>query len=187
VLLFAASARERQLASEWPRRSVVFAGPPSQAPGAPRRSPWLRLLGPTPNLALTFTTGTTLQLRCASTASAHRVAQVLMSSPAIPDETLAIPGGLSVTGPRRWHEVLASFLVPGTGQWLQGRFSTGLALFTAALLLAVYEWWPVAWALQGPKMEVSSLSIAWALLTWVLLALVASSDAWHFSTTRRLR
>jgi hypothetical protein len=187
ILLFVASARERQLVSEWPRRSVVFAGPPSRAPVAPRRSPWMRLLLPAPNLTLTFTTGTTLQLHCASAASAHRVAQLLMASPAIPDETVAIPGGLTVRGPRRWHEVLASFVVPGTGQWLQGRFTSGLVLFTAALLLAIYEWWPVAWALKGPKMDVSSLSITWALLTWVLLAFVASSDAWHFSTTRRLR
>ena len=187
VLLFIASARERHLVSEWPRRSVVFAGPPAQAPGGRRRSPWLRLLLPAPNLALTFTTGTTLELRCASTATAHRVAQLLMSSPAMPDETVAIPASFSVTGRRRWHEVLASFLVPGTGQWLQGRFTTGVVLFTAATLLFIYEWFPVAWALHGPKMAVSSLSVASAALTWLAVALIASSDAWHFSATRRLR
>ena len=110
-----------------------------------------------------------------------------MSSPAMPDETVAIPGGFSVTGRRRWHEVLASFLVPGTGQWLQGRFTTGVVLFTAAALLFVYEWFPVAWALHGPKMAVSGLSVASAVLTWLAIAWIASSDAWHFSATRRLR
>jgi hypothetical protein len=186
VLLFAASARERRLLSEWPRRSVVFAGPPEHAPGARGHAPWLRLLVRSPNLALTFTTGTTLQFRCASSASARRVAQLLMSSPAMPDETVAIES-LGTRTPRRWHEVVASFVVPGTGQWLQGRFTTGVVLFTAAVLLAIYEWWPVAWALQGPKMDVSAFSVVSALVTWLLLALVASSDAWHFSATRRLR
>ena len=187
VLLFAASARERRLLSEWPRRAVVYAGPPAHAPGGTRSSPWLALLLPAPNLALTFTTGTTLALRCASGATAQRVAELLMASPAMPEETVAIPGGLMAMGPRRWHEVLASLLVPGTGQWLQGRFTTGVVLFTAALLLAIFEWWPVAWALHGPKMEVSALSVSWALATWLLVALVAGSDAWHFSATRRLR
>jgi hypothetical protein len=186
VLLFAASTRERRLLSEWPRRSVVFAGPPEDAPGARGHAPWLRLLVRSPNLALTFTTGTTLQFRCASSASARRVAQLLMSSPAMPDETVAIET-LGLRTPRRWHEVVASFVVPGTGQWLQGRFTTGVVLFTAAVLLAIYEWWPVAWALHGPKMEVSGFSVVSALVTWLLLALVASSDAWHFSATRKLR
>ncbi len=184
VLLFAASARERHLLSEWPRRSVVFAGPPAEAPGARGHVPWLRLLLRPHNLALTFTTGTTLQFRCASKVTAQRVAQLLMSSPAMPDETVAIES-LGPNPRRRWHEVLASFVVPGTGQWLQGRFTTGVVLFTAAVLLAIYEWWPVAWALHGPKMEVSGVSVASALVTWLLLALVASSDAWHFSATRR--
>jgi hypothetical protein len=31
------------------------------------------------------------------------------------------------------------------------------------------------------------MSIASALVTWLLLALVASSDAWHFSATRKPR
>lgn len=190
VLLFAASARERRLVSEWPRRSVVFAGAPEQLAGGGRRSPWQRLLLPAPNLVLSFTTGTTLQLRCASTATARRVAELLMSSPALPEEgmDLAVAAPAAGAAPRRrWHEVLASFIVPGTGQWLQGRFATGAVLFTAAILLCVFEWGPVLWALHGPKMEVSGLSIASALVTWLLLSLLAGSDAWHFSATRRRR
>jgi hypothetical protein len=187
VLLFIASARERRLLSEWSRRAVVFAGSPEQAASSGRH-PWLRLLVSPPNLVLAFTSGTTLRLRCASTATAGRVAGLLMASPAIPDEdAIASPAPARGTIRRRWHEVIASFVVPGTGQWLQGRFATGVVLFTAAVLLAIYEWWPVAWALRGPKMDVSSLSIASAFVTWLLLALVASSDAWHFSATRKPR
>lgn len=177
ILLFVASARERRLASEWPRRAVVAAEVPD------RVSAWARLRG-APNLVLTFTTGTTLRLRCASPVTARRVAQLLMSSPAVPDPmagTMQIP----LPAPRRWHEVLASFVVPGSGQWLQGRFATGVVLFTAGLLLCVYVWAPVLWALHGPKMEVSMRSISNAFLAWLVIALVASSDAWRFSAARR--
>ncbi|HVE52666.1 MAG TPA: hypothetical protein VNB23_04725, partial [Ramlibacter sp.] len=169
-----------------PRRAVVFAGAPADAPGR-GSPPWLRLLQAAPNLALTFTTGTTLRLRCASSVTATRVAQLLMSSPALPEESIQVAGHAPPQRRRRWHEVLASFLVPGTGQWLQGRFTTGLVLFTAAALLAIFDWWPVAWALHGPKMEVSSLSVVSALASWVLVAVLAATDAWHFSTAHRSR
>jgi hypothetical protein len=185
ILLFAASAGERRLLSEWPRRSVVFAGPPEQAPGGRQRSLWSRLMRP-PNLVLCFTTGTTLRLHCASGATARRVAELLMASPAILEEddpALAVARPQAVR--RRWHEVLASLLVPGTGQWLQGRFATGAVLFAAAVLLAVYDWAPVVWALQAPKVDVSALSVVSAGFTWLLLVLLASSDAWQFSATRR--
>lgn len=180
ILLFVASAHERRLASEWPRRAVVFAGAPEQLGGP--ASVWQRLVKPA-NLVLTFTTGTTLHLRCASTVTARRVAQLLMSSPALPDEFGTIMVPLPVR--RRWHEVFASFVVPGTGQWLQGRFAAGTVLFTAALVLALFGWWPVVWALHGPKMEVSTASIVQAFVAWLLIPVVASSDAWRFSAVRR--
>ncbi|MBC5781794.1 hypothetical protein H8N03_02490 [Ramlibacter sp. USB13] len=181
ILLFAGAAKERRLQSEWPRRSVVFAGSPGQMAG--HRPWWQQLLQPA-NLVLTFTTGTTLYLRCASGNTARRVAQLLMSSPALPDDfgnTVEI-----ALAPRRpWQAVLASFLVPGSGQWLQGRFAIGTVLFTAALLLCIYGWAPVVWALHGPKMEVSRHAIAQAFVAWLLVPLVASSEAWRFGIGRR--
>lgn len=183
ILLFVATGRDRRLQSEWPRRSVVFAGSPGELPPRAQLSVWQRALGP--NLVLTFTTGTTLSLRCASSVTARRVAQLLMASPALPGEE-PVPLRAAAAAPRRrWHEVLASFAIPGTGQWLQGRFATGTALFTAAVLLCIFGWWPVVWALHGPKMDVSPLSVASALAAWLLMALLAGSDAWRFSATRR--
>lgn len=173
ILLFAAG--QRRPASEWSRRAVLSAASPVPV------SAWEWLVGP-PNLAISFTTGTTLRVRCASTVGARRVAGLLMSSPALPEEAAAAP--------RRsrkrwgWHEVLASFVVPGTGQWLQGRFAVGVVLFTVALLLCIYGWAPVLWAMHGPKMDVSRTSMLSALLAWLGIALVASSDAWRFRAFR---
>ena len=181
ILLFAGEPGQRRLQSEWPRRAVIFAGAPEQSPG--HRPLWQQLLQPA-NLALTFTTGTTLYLRCASAATARRVARLLMSSPALPDDfgsSIEIP---LVPKQPTWQAAVASFVVPGTGQWLQGRFAIGTALFTAALLLCIYGWAPVLWALHGPKMEVSRHAMTQALVAWLLLPMLASSEAWRFGSRR---
>jgi hypothetical protein len=187
LLLFTGGARERQLLSEWPRRSIVHAGCPADLPPQLRRAPWLQALMRTPNLALAFTTGTVLQLHSASGITALRVAQLLMSSPALPDETTVVPAFRDERTPRRWHEVLASCLLPGAGQCLQGRFTAGAVLFTLTLLLFVQAWAPLVLALRLAPGEWPVLGIAWALGASLLLVLVAGSDAWHFSATRLRR
>lgn len=173
ILLFAASGRDRRLQRQWPRRAVVAAAPePLQ-----RRPAWLRAVTTEPNLCIAFSDGSSLSLRCASTVTAERVAQLLQAGATAAG---AVPTSLAATR-RRWHEVLASLVVPGTGQWLQGRFATGAVLFTGAVLLTLFDWGPVAWASHGPKMEVSPLAVAAVAMTWVLFALVAAGDAWRFS------
>ena len=183
VLLFAASARERHLVSEWSRRAVVVAGAGDHLPPQARLPGWQRLFRLGPNLGICFTSGTVLRLRCASSVTARRAGELLMSSPAIPETDAA---SLEQAAPRRrWHEVVASFVLPGAGQLLQGRFATGAVLFTAALLLCAFDLGPVLWAMKGPKMDVAPVTLASALLVWLVLALVASSDAHHFSAARR--
>lgn len=182
VLLFAASARERRLQREWPRRSIVFAGRPQDAPGG--RQPWLvrRLLLRLPNLALVFDGGERLVLRCASAVTADRAARLLMQ--ARPPQAQLRPSGRRKVR-RRWHEVAASFLVPGTGQLLQDRFVTGTVLLTAGILLCLLGWGPVVWASNGPKMHVGLFEKAYVALLWLALVLAAAADAFHFSATRR--
>lgn len=182
VLLFAASARERRLQREWPRRSIVFAGRPQDAPGG--RQPWLgrRLVLRLPNLALVFNDGERLALRCASAVTADRTAQLLMQ--ARPSQAPTQPAAQRKVR-RRWHEVVASFLVPGTGQLLQDRFVTGTVLLTAGILLCLLGWGPVVWASNGPKMHVGLFEKAYVALLWLALVLAAAADAFHFSATRR--
>jgi hypothetical protein len=101
VLLFAASARERRLLSEWPRRSVLFAGAPEELPDAPRRPLWLRLLWPGANLAVTFGTGSTIRLRCASTVTARRAGQLLMAGAGPVDTYMVTPATAAAATLRR--------------------------------------------------------------------------------------
>lgn len=187
VLLFTGNQRERQLLSEWPRRSIVFAGSPHDVPPHLRPAPWRQAFMRAPNLALAFTTGTVLQLHCASGATALRVAELLMSSPALPDETMVVPAFRIERTPRRWHEVFASMLLPGAGQCLQGRFLPAALLFALALLLFVQGWAPLARMLRDGATQGVGLAFAWAAGTSLLLVLVAGSDAWHFSAARLRR
>ena len=73
--------------------------------------------------------GERLRLRCASTVTARRAAQLLMQGRPTP-RRLPAAAARRRSPPRRWHEVLASLAVPGLGQWLQGRFATGTVMFT---------------------------------------------------------
>ncbi len=187
ILLFAAGARERRLQQEWPRRSVVNAGHPRDEPDGQRPWLWRRVLLPQPNLTLKFDTGERLTGRCASSVTAGRAAALLMQARPAPAQ--AASGRAARSGRRqarrRWHEVLASFVVPGLGQWLQDRFVTGTVLFTAGVLLCLLGWGPVLWAADGPKMHVDMLSKAFAILMWLALSVAAAMDAFHFSATRK--
>ena len=186
VLLFAASARERRLQQEWTRRDVVFAGHPDQEPLARPARLWRRLLLARTNLTLRFHNGDRLTLRCASAFAAARVAKLLMQArPMVAPAVLAAPSDLRrPKAHRRWHEVAASFVIPGCGQWLQDRFVSGTVLFTAAVLLSLLDWGSIVWAAYEPKMHVSLLSKTLPLFTWLALAL-AAADAFHFSSTRK--
>ena len=114
VLLFVTSARERRLSREWPRRNLVFAGLPDELPGEKRPAWWRSLLVPRSNLVLCFADGERLVVRCASTVTARRAAQLLMQGRVAP-RRLAPARGLRRAPGRRWHEVLASFVLPGAG------------------------------------------------------------------------
>lgn len=187
VLLFAASARERRLQREWPRSSVAFAGLPQDDPGPRPAWAWLRkcLLLVGPNLVIRFEDGERFAALCASSVTAGRASTLLMQGRERRPVATAVAGRRAAKVRRRWHEVAASFVVPGLGQWLQDRFVTGTVLFTAGVLLCLMGWGPVLWASQGPKMHVDIFDKTFALMLWLALGLVAAADAFHFSASRK--
>jgi hypothetical protein len=185
VLLFAAGPRERRLAAEWPRASVVHAAgarPPARNVLVRLWRRWFRWRV---NLHLRFGDGSVLEGMAASTVTAQRVLQQLSASQEESVEaTLRAPARRAS---RRWHEVLASAIVPGLGQLLQDRFASGAVLLTAAGLLFLAGLGPVLWASSGPKMDVSFQAKFTSMAWWLLLVGAAVVDAWHFSAARRRR
>jgi hypothetical protein len=183
LLLFAASRRGQRLLAHWPRRAVLFAGAPEQLAESSPRALWARLWTLPPNLALQLDDGTQLALRSASTVTARRAAQLLLMGATV--STWAREPGTTPRTRRRWHEVVAAFLLPGAGQCLQGRFATGALLLAGAMLLFFLQWGPLL-RTQGLRLEAPSAQQASALLNWVLLSLLAATDAFQFSAARRV-
>jgi hypothetical protein len=127
---------------------------------------------------------------CPSAVAASRTAQLLMQAKPAPGvQTIASKSAARLARQarrrnRRWHQVLASTLVPGLGQWLQDRFVSGTVYFTAAALLMMLFVGPVLWAMNGPKMHVGVLSKTSSLYWWLLIVAISAWDAYQFSGTR---
>jgi hypothetical protein len=118
--------------------------------------------------------------------TARRVRQ-LLTAPRLAASQLPAAGVAPRRAGRRWHQVIASALVPGLGQLLQDRFASGAVLLTAAGLLFVGVLGPMLWASSGPKMDVALSTRFTSVLWWLLLAGAAAADAWHFSAAQRRR
>lgn len=78
----------------------------------------------------------------------------------------------------RW-QLLASFLVPGLGQWMQGRRGTALMFFLIFSVYVLAVTIPLIWTLYGPRSEVSSVSAGVAIVMPLLISCVAAWDSWN--------
>ena len=88
---------------------------------------------------------------------------------------------------RRWAVVLASFLVPGTGQWMQNRARTALVFFLPWVVLVTFAAWPVFWAASGPRAEVSPRVIVNVLVALLAIGLISAFDTWRMEGLRHAR
>lgn len=80
---------------------------------------------------------------------------------------------------QRHLDALASALLPGSGQWRQGRFLMGLLFFASAAAACVWLLLPVLWALDGPRRDVSVPHALLAFGVQAVLAWAAALDAWR--------
>ncbi len=86
---------------------------------------------------------------------------------------------------RPWHQApliqcAASALMPGTGQFMQGRFSTGLYFFagsTAILLFLVFLVWTSLWT--AAESAVPLVALAPILLGWLFFVCIGIRDVWQ--------
>jgi hypothetical protein len=183
LLLFAASAPERRLVNEWPRSAVTSAGLPEQ-PRSALLATLKRWFMPPTNLCVCLNTGDTLTGTSPSAVTAERTAKLLMQArPTLPQAGPAPAPKKAASRLRghRWHQVLASLALPGSGQWLQDRFVSGTVYFMATALLLIGLVGPIVWAMNGPKMEVSDSSKFSTLYLWLILILISGWDAYQFS------
>lgn len=181
LLVFTANLRDHRLAAAHEITDVSTA---SSDPAAGSRG-WLhRLLGARGWLTIQLRGGGTLAGAVGSQTLAHRVARRLHEAGA--SSTCVQQGPMRrrsiASHPRAAAAAAAaSALLPGLGQWWQGRSSTALALFLPWLLLLLILELPMWWALSGPRAAVSSLAVAMAALLHVGMAALSAWDAWRMA------
>ena len=141
------------------------------------------------NLRIRFSTGEVVVGISPSAVTAIRVAALLTRTKPVHQPTLLRGSQQAATvAPERrrhrWHQIIASFVIPGLGQWLQDRFVSGTVFFTAAVLLVLLGVGPVLWAASGPKMHVGMFTKLNYLVWWFLLVLVSAWDTYQFAATK---
>jgi hypothetical protein len=193
LLVHASNRTDRTLIASHSRRDIAAVRPlmPHEM------STWQRVqhvfsLG-SATLRFEFEDGSTLQGATASTATARRLVALLKASSfdaptagqmaqtlrnQAPPTPAAPPGGMA-----RW-QVLASLLVPGLGQWMQGRSGTALRLFIGWSLLIVLFVVPMVWTLWAPRAAVPVSYGVCLAAAYALTCGLAAFDAWRMRIRR---
>ncbi len=179
LLLFRMNLNDVRLEQAWPRAAVRDAALRSPAwwPGESER---LRF-----DLHLRLRGGQGIRGRVSSLPAAQRVVALLRRAPA----AAGASAGASAKEGLRVHaratddrlatrQSLASLLVPGAGQWWQGRQATALWMFVPWLLLMLYAAF-VVWMAWGSRTEVSPLTLWTSVALPLVAGVLAAIDAWR--------
>ena len=143
---------------------------------------WVHRLQGGPWLRIGLDGGRVLQGTIPSAVTADRLlAQLRLpvrghrKADAEPPSTVSRTGAVARIGP-----VLASALVPGLGQWWQGRPREALLLFVLWGLWSTFVVLPVSMTLIHVMADVATSRIITAYLVWLWLMALAAFDAWLF-------
>lgn len=184
LLVFRMNPRDARLENAWPRAAVRAAtlGRAGNAASARRRQFF-------PLLRLQLRGGETIVGRPSCLPAAQRLVSLLQrTAPA-----RAAMGGKSATAHHHQaqevktgspdqslavRQTLASLLLPGAGQWWQGRHATALWMLVPWLLLVLNLAF-VAWMAWGPRAEVSASTLWLSAALPAVAAIVAAADAWR--------
>ena len=190
LLIFKATLLDERIEADVPLERVVAA---STEPGAltPGRKPAIlrRMLAPGSWIEIGLRDGEVIAGSVASATLAQRLVERLTRHaargaarpPARADASAEVPAtGASPLGP-----ALASALVPGVGQWMQGRGRSALMLFVPWLGLTLFMTTPLVWTIAGPRADVSARTILWVAGLHLLYAATAAWDAWRMATGAR--
>jgi|GEM_PF-1052128 len=189
VRLFRVSGRSQHLDEEFALADIAEVS--TQAP--PRRatgwSPaWLaQRTGRGGWLAVTLRDGRSIQGMVVSRVTLARVAAFLASAhPALPSTPRPAAAVAPARGPDRALAALASAVLPGLGQWWQGRGAMGLLFFLPWAVLLLARAIPVAWTLLGARADVSTHHVALVFGVQLAYAALAAWDAWQMGHRRQL-
>ena len=193
LLVFASNLKDRTLLMDYPRRNIVGL----RLLASQEMSRWQRVQRFMNSDAAVwrfeFKDGTTLQGTTTATVTTQRMATLLQTSafdvPTISQmaQTLreqARPGAAVPGIQIAIRQTLASLLVPGLGQWMQGRSSTALRFFLGWLVMLVFSAIPVIWVLWAPRAAVSLGTTIYIATFYGLICLLAAWDAWRMRTRR---
>jgi hypothetical protein len=184
LLVFVANLRDYRLEREYARRDVLRAQLPARGETTwhQRAAAWL---GGGTWLRMELRDATRVEGLVTANRTAHRVAALLrgaaMEAPSAAQferMTAAVPGLVPSERPAQL-QALASFLLPGLGQWMQGRSGTALFMFLPWLVLALGVVLPLVWTIWGPRSAVSLNLVGNAALAYFALCIVSAFDAWR--------
>jgi hypothetical protein len=91
----------------------------------------------------------------------------------------------ATAGPHRATAALASAVLPGLGQWWQGRGGMGLVFFLPWAVLLLAHAIPVAWTVLGSHADVSPRHVALVVAVQLAYSVLAAWDAWADGRPRR--
>jgi hypothetical protein len=193
LLVFRLNGFGQRLERAIPRTSIVAI---SDRRGTLRPARGLfRMADPMPGrwLELDFADGQFLAGTLPAASLAKRVTQLLAADAeanrigpthdSVAESSLQLPP--ITKGPSPRLAAALSAIVPGLGQAMQGRTGTALLLFVLWLVVMLFAVLPIAWALIGPKREVSTLIAALTFVTPLVVAAVAAFDAWNMAPRGR--
>jgi len=131
-------------------------------------------------LAVTSRDGRTIQGTVSSPVTLARVADFLAAAhPAPPSTPRPALAPSPARGPGRALAALASAVLPGLGQWWQGRGGMALLFFLPWAVLLLARAIPVAWTLLGARADVSAHHVALVFGVQLAYAALAAWDAWQ--------
>ncbi len=83
--------------------------------------------------------------------------------------------------PSAWPAALLSLVTPGAGQWLQGRFGTGLLMFVGWMVIMITATAPTLHAWINGTTDVAVTTLAFAVAASFVVQLLSAWDAWRMS------
>ncbi|MFY9259616.1 MAG: hypothetical protein WAO71_03810 [Gallionella sp.] len=187
LLVFVVNLRDRTLDREYPRAEIL-----RQRMLDAHEMTWMqkvqRYLGIVGVITrIEFKDGTSLTGYTHSAQTTRRISTLLQTSlfdaQAVSETNWGKPAhqappAMALSNKNAIAQTIASFLIPGLGQWIQRRSGTALVFFVI-WLLALMSVIPVVWTVWQTLAAISSRMIFYTAGTYLVICILAAWDAWR--------